>query len=285
MDITTIPAGTIVVGVDGSPSAERALDWAVDQAVREGRQLTLANGVDPTGSGWVDPAGVDHRAVLDALSDDGVTLLDRTRERLTARAPQLTVHRAVWMADPRVALMRLAEDAAMVVVGSRGRGPVRSLLLGSVSAAVSRHAPCPVVVVRPEHPVDQRSGVVVGADGEAHSRVTVEFAYRQASLRGLPLAILACPTRSGPDVTDDDLRLWATAPLSGLAEKFPDVRVRLEILPGLAADHLIRASERMDLVVVGAHNRGPLATLVDGSVTRAVVEHARCPVAIVPVAE
>lgn len=285
MDNTTIPTGTIVVGVDGSPSAERALDWAVDQAVCEGRQLTLANGVDPTGSGWVDPAGVDHRAVLDALSDDGITLLDRTRERLAARAPHLAVHRAVWMADPRVTLMKLAEEAAMVVVGSRGRGPVRSLLLGSVSAAVSRHAPCPVVVVRPGHPGVVRNGVVVGADGEAHSRATVEFAYRQASLRDLPLTILACPAGNGPDVSDDDLRLWATEPLSGLAEKFPDVRARLEIVPGLAADHLIRASERMDLVVVGAHSRGRIATLVDGSVTRAVVEHALCPVAIVPVSE
>lgn len=282
MDSSSIPAGTIVVGIDGSPSAERALDWAIEQAVREGRQLTLANGVDPAGSAWVDPASADHRAVLDALSQDGVTLLDQTRARLAERAPGLAVHRAVWMADPRVTLMKLAEDAAMVVVGSRGRGPVRSLLLGSVSAAVSHHAPCPVVVVRPGHPGVVRNGVVVGADGRPDSLTTVEFAYLQASLHDLPLTILHCATDSDHEVTEDDLRLRAIEPLSGLSEKYPDVRARFASIQGSAADQLVQTSQRMDLVVVGAHHGGRLSALA--SVSRYVVEHAACPVAVVPVA-
>ena len=54
MENSLIPSGTVVVGVDGSPSCERALDWAVDHAVRERRQLTLAHGFDP-----VRPSGPD----------------------------------------------------------------------------------------------------------------------------------------------------------------------------------------------------------------------------------
>ncbi|MBZ5739793.1 universal stress protein [Nocardioides mangrovi] len=269
MENSLIPPGTIVVGVDGSPSSDRALDWAIGQAVREHRQLTLAHGV-------ADPV------IVEVARDDAVELLDRTRAYVAERAPDLAVHETTWIADPRVTLLRLAEDAALVVVGSRGRGPVRSLLLGSVSSAVSRHAPCPVVVVRPGHPGLVRHGVVVGADGTSGSTATVEAAYRQASLRHLPLTVLHCAWDRTPDDTKDDLRIRAVEPLSGLAEKFPDVRARIEIAYDEPASELIEASERMDLVVVGAHHGGRFSTLVQGSIAQSVVEHAACPVLVIP---
>jgi len=265
MENTRIPPGTIVVGIDGSPSADRALAWAIEVAAHEHRPLTLAFGQD-----------------LDVLRDDGVAVLAAARARVAERAPELSVHEAVRETDPVTTLLRLAEDAALVVVGSRGRGPARRLLLGSVSAVVSKHAPCPVVVVRPGHPGLVRHGVVVAADGGLDSRATVEFGYRMASLHEMPLTVLACPSNPTPGATEDDLRLWATEPLSGLAEKYPDVRLTLEIVRRAAADRLVHASERMDLVVVGAHG-GRVSALIEGSVPRAVVERAACPVAVVPV--
>src|SRR3954451_2336881 len=171
MDNTVIPAGTIVVGLDGSPSADRALDWAIDHARRERRQLTLVHGLEP----------MHERA-------EALAMLDRARLHCLEVAPDLAVHAALWMADPRVALLDLGHSAATVVVGSHGRGPVSSVLLGSVGLSVTRHAPCPVVVVRPQHPGAVRNGVLVAAD--ERSRPVVEFAYRQASLRDLPLTIV-----------------------------------------------------------------------------------------------
>lgn len=280
-----IPAGTVVVGVDGSPSSERALDWAVDQAVCEHRSLTLAHGVDPAGSVWLDPAGVDHRAVLDAMHGDAVAMVARARERVAERAPGLPVEEVVWMSDPRVALLELSQRAAMVVVGSRGRGPVRSLLLGSVGVAVSRHAACPVVVVRPHHPGLVRNGVLVGVDGTETSLATVEFAYRQASVRRLPLTIMHCFWDARPDVTDEEVKLSVAESVVGLAEKFPEVSASTELVRAMADDALVRASEHMDLVVVGAHHGGALSALVYGSVASSVLEHATCPVAVVPVPE
>lgn len=286
METTVIPAGTIVVGLDGSPSAERALEWAVDQALRESRQLTLAHGVDPSGSVWVDPAGIDHRAVLEALRDDAKAVLGHAREQIAHRAPDLVVHEVVHMSDARVTLLELSERAAMVVVGSRGRGPIKSLLLGSVSLAVSREARSPVVVVRPGHPGVVRNGVLVGADGTDRSLPTLEFAYRQASLHQLPLTIMHCFWDARPGIEEEpvasDVRLVLAESLAGLGEKFPDVQARTELVRGMADERLVRASQRMDLVVVGAHHGGTLTTLLYGSIANAVLEHATCPVAIVP---
>lgn len=234
METTLIPAGTVLVGLDGSASSERALDWAIDHAVREHRQLTLVHGLEPTH---------EHREAREILT--------RAREHCHAVAPQLSVHEALWTADPRVVLHQLGGAAATVVVGSHGRGPVRSLLLGSVGLSVTRHAPCPVVVVRPYHPGVVRNGVLVLA--AERSRPVVEYAYRQAALRGLPLTVLR---------TSEDA-LGVAEAVAGLAEKFPEVRTRT--ITGDAAHE----SARMDLLVLGSDDVG-------------VVGHAECPVAVVP---
>lgn len=275
MDTTVIPAGTVVVGLDGSPSADRALDWAIGYAGRERRQLTLAHGLDPAGSVWLDPQGADHRAVVGALRDDAAALLDRARARVAEVAPQQPVHQALWMSDARVTLLDLATEAATLVVGSRGRGPVASLLLGSVGVALTRHAPCPVVVVRPSNPGLVRNGVLVGVDGTERSRPVLEFAYRQASLCDLPLTVVHSSWLDDADVV-------VAEALAGLNEKFPDVRATTRLINDSPADVLSQESERMDLVVVGAHHRGTAGTILHGSVTDAVVEHAACPVAVVP---
>ena len=94
--------------------------------------------------------------------------------------------------DPREQLLELSKRAALVVVGSRGRGKVRSLLLGSVGVALVRHSACPVVIHRPWNPGMVRNGIVVGADGSEESRSVLEFAYQQAALRNLPLTVLHC---------------------------------------------------------------------------------------------
>lgn len=282
MENTPIPPGTVVVGIDGSASSDRALDWAVAHAVRERRQLTLAHGVDAAGFVWTDPMGGSLQTAVDVMVDDGRGLVSKARGFVAELAPDLVVHESSLLSDPRVMLLELAKTARLVVVGSRGRGPVASLLLGSVGVALVRHAPCPVVVVRRCNRGLVRDGVVVGVDGGAGSRAVVEFAYHQASLRRLPLTILHCTWGSRPDATKDDVRLPISEPLSGLAETYPEVRARVEIVPGPPDEELVAVSRRMDLVVVGTRHRGRLSTVLNGSVSQSVVEHAECPVAVVP---
>lgn len=287
-----VHAGTIVFGVDGSESANRALAWAVDQAVAEHRALTLAHAISPADAMGLDLAGVDHR-VGEAMRTGGHELLRVARESVAERAPDLEVHEVLRVVDPRELLLALSTEAAMVVLGSRGRGPVRTLLLGSVGVALSRHARCPVVVHRPSNPGKVRHGLLVGVDGTAHSHAALEFAFAQASLRGLPLTVLhsfwdAQAAVAGPHRVDahssefEEQRLLIAESVSGMGEKFPDVRVEIELARGYPGDCLVLMGERMTMIVLGAHHGGAISRIMGGSAVTSVVEHATCPVAVVP---
>jgi len=291
VDAKQVPAGTIVVGIDGSPSSAAALAWATEQAALEHRQLTLVHTVQPvtfpsagatvggTGPGWariVDAAREGARAVLSGAT---TTALDRH--------PQLTVNVVLQHSDPRSTLLSLGETAAMVVIGSRGRGPVASLLLGSVSVSVSKHAACPVVVHRPGPAGGPRSGILVGADGSERSLPAIDFAFRVASWRSLTLTVLHCYWESTPLApamaeTDGSAEALVAESLAGMREKYPEVEVQVRLARGFADQHLIAASNDHDLVVVGHHPISVLNDIVYGSVAPQVVEHAAGAVAVVP---
>lgn len=140
--------GTIIVGVDGSPSSEAALDWALGEAaLRASRVVALAVsalpwslGYDPNWHADRDQVTADRRAEVEAA-------VAASRARVGA-ADDLEVEALVHLDErPAFVLITAAADADLLVVGSRGRGGFRGLLLGSVSTACVHHAPCPVVVV------------------------------------------------------------------------------------------------------------------------------------------
>lgn len=293
MDIKDVPAGTVVVGVDGSANSEHALAWAGEQAHLEHRGLTLVHAIGPSGAAWAEAYGMDHGLLLDAMRSEGQLILDRACTLAEQSHPGLEVHGVLRLTDPRIALMELSERAAMVVVGSRGRGPVRRLVLGSVSVAVARHSSCPVVLIRPHDRGAERHGVLVGIDFTERSNPALEFAFRQASQRALPLTVMHCfwdvtaAFKGMGPVGDDEPgveaeRLQLSQAVGGLPERFPDVQLTLKLVRGLADDCLVRAARRMDMVVVGVHTTRSLLGFFDGQVDRAVVGHAPCVVAVVP---
>ena len=185
-------SGTIVVGVDGSESSRPALDWAADQAVLEHRALTLVHGLGNPPAAWNDIVVALPDQVYAAIQADGQAVIDEARARVARRAPTLEVREVLEFVDARSLLLEQSKEAAVVVLGSRGRGPVRSMLLGSVAVAVARHASCPVVIHRPMKPGGVRRGILVADDGSSQSRPVLEFAYRQAELTKLPLTVMHC---------------------------------------------------------------------------------------------
>ncbi|HET7351621.1 MAG TPA: universal stress protein [Marmoricola sp.] len=291
MDNTT--AGTIVVGVDGSAASLRALGWAAEQAVLEHRPLTVAHGAGAMPPRWANAPLPDRETLRGMLERDGREILAEAHLLAEHKAPGVEVRELFRATDPRELLLQLSRDAHLLVTGSRGLGRLRSLLLGSVGVATSRHASCPVVVHRSGHPGAVRRGVVVGADATEESVAVLEFAYRHASLRRLPLTVLHCSWSSQGGVAGE----WLTAAqidvesekvalaesLAGLTEKYPDVVAHTEVTHGPAHEVLVRMSERMDLVVVGNHCLSRAERLVMGSVSTSLVEHAASPVAVVPV--
>lgn len=286
-----IPNGSIVVGVDGSKDADLALAFGAEQAALEGRPLTLVTALAPAVAMPADPGGMRSMFHVDDLTASGEAVLREARLAAEELAPGVTVHEVFLLDDPRRALLAATKQAAYLVVGSRGLGAVSRLLLGSVSSAVSRHAACPVVVVRPRPDGGTARGVLVGADATESSRATLEHAFRQASVRRLPLTVVHAywdartPEFLAHEVPDgiDETRVALSAAMAGLREKYPDVDVSTELARGLADEALVELSKEADLLVVGAHHGSRLSAIVLGSVASVVVEHAHCPVVVVPV--
>jgi nucleotide-binding universal stress UspA family protein len=289
-----IDQGTIVVGIDGSKPSGRALHWAAEQADAEHRALTLVHAIPAAAPAYPNAGMITIGDAREALEASGHAMLAAARTEVHQHRPGLEIHLVLQYADAAGLLERMSATAAMVVVGSHGRGPIRSKLLGSVSVRLVRHAHCPVVVVRPGKVGTVRNGVVVGLDARLESQPVLEFAYREASLRGLPLTLLhgtSAPASGTLEAVyvpmtpqEREAGLLALAEVvSGMTEKYPDVRVTTDVLDGQPEDLLVRIGERMDLIVVGSHQAHGLERVLFGSVSVAVVERATCPVAVVPV--
>ena len=286
-----VPTGTIVIGVDGSTSSEHALDWAVDQALAERRPLTLVHALGNPTPAWTDLVLANPKMAYASIERDGQEVLTAAATRALKRGPGLQLHQVLEFVDPRSLLLDQSEKAAMVVIGSRGRGPVRRLLLGSVGVALARHATCPVVIHRPSGEDAPKHGILVAADGSPASRPVLEFAYHEAEARRLPLTVMHCfwdiqsvttVAYGGGHVDRETERLELAESLAGMAEKYPDVEVHETVAHGLPEVLLATAGETRELVVVGAHQGSKAQQLMFGSVSLHVVEHAHCPVAVVP---
>jgi nucleotide-binding universal stress UspA family protein len=139
----------IVVGIDGSKEARRALEWATEEASQRGGHLHLVHTYEvPTA------VGVHYSGVVDT-APFAKRAQETARERMAKALDEVPVpegvsrtHETVEGMQPAPALIQRAADADLLVVGSRGRGGFAGLLLGSVSQQCAAHAPCPVVVVR-----------------------------------------------------------------------------------------------------------------------------------------
>jgi nucleotide-binding universal stress UspA family protein len=292
--ITEVPFGSVVVGIDAARSSGCALDWAADRAALDHRDLVLVHG---TGHPTVDAgpsagfARPDPFELYDDLASAGRAILHCATTRAVLRQPALNVHQAVLRTDPGEALIELSERAAMIVVGSRGRGHLLSLVLGSVSEDVAGQAACPVVVVRPPHEVHPRSGVLVGTDGGPDSVDVLQTAFHEAWLRRVPLTVVHTVWHAGPvavpasadAVEPGALRRSLAVAVAPLAERYPEVPVDFEVGRGIPAEFLTAAAADQDLVVVGHHQRHGFDRVMHGSVALAVLEHATTPVVIVPV--
>jgi nucleotide-binding universal stress UspA family protein len=294
-----IPADSIVVAADGSDHAGRAVHWAAEQAFLERRPLSVVTTVhapDVPTSAWIGPGAV-HPFNPQQLLEGARALAQEAADLALHLHPGLDVSGVARVGDPRQVLVEISRNAHLVVMGSRGRGVFRSKVLGSVSAAVSRDAGCPVVVCRPQGGAGEaQRGILVGADGTPESLPVIEFAFHQASLMDLPLTVVHAVWDSvgavhGPVMVSpresglDEYRVLLGESVAGISSKFPEVPVDLRLARGMAEDCLSDTTSLWNLIVVGRHPVDSLLRLVTGSVATTVVERSQTTVAVVPQAD
>ena len=138
---------TIVVGVDGSEGALAALRWALREARMRGAKVRLVHA-------WAYPEVSTYHQAAHLLeipfAEDAARLLDRVVEEAASDAEGLEIEKVVVEGEGAPSLVDAAQDASMLVVGSRGLGGFAGLLLGSVSQQCAQHARCPVVIIPPD---------------------------------------------------------------------------------------------------------------------------------------
>ncbi|MFJ4007423.1 universal stress protein [Streptomyces sp. NPDC090023] len=278
----------IVVGVDGSESGLRAVDWAADEAALRGAPLRIVYA-----SRW---ERYEEAALADESVEPREEILERgfvetAARRAGLRRPEVLIATFVLAEDPEYALVRESDLAGVVVLGCRGRGGVTEMLLGSVSLAVAGHAHCPVVVVRGVREDTPAGGVVLGVGEEPEAPVTQRFAVEEARMRGVPLhavrawrhphAATGHPLLAG-EPAHFEQRQAVKMLEEALGEIPSDLEVERHTVEGNARDALVDLSRGADLLVVGARRRHGRFGLQLGRVTYGVLHRAACPVAVIP---
>ncbi|MEU4570665.1 universal stress protein [Micromonospora sp. NPDC023956] len=276
----------VVVGVDGSPASLVAAEHAARAAALRHRPLHLVHGyLHPLGYGVpINPYDVG----LPEPSEEADAMLDRVATDLRGRWPELTVETRQVAGGPGATLVEESRRAELVVVGSRGLGGFAGLLLGSVSSQVAGHAHCPVLVVRPaDREVTVAGPVLVGVDGSELGELAVGQAVEEAARRDVPLVLAHVVAPDTQPVTRDaaaggepaDRLVAETA--ATVRQRHPELAVTERVVRAAEpASALVEASADAALVVVGSRGRGGFTGLLLGSVSQALVQHARCPVLV-----
>lgn len=286
----------IVVGVDGSEHSAAALRWAAREAELHGGTLTavlvwdLFNQRHPDGTKRFDPEYDDAHA--------DAALLAAIESALGPEAAASAARRPVCDV-PAQGLIEAAKGADLLVVGARGLGGFRGLLLGSVSQQCLHHAPGPIAIVHPPREDGPEGGaerVVVGVDGSDTSRAALRWALTEASLRQATLEAVHAwevPVVYGPVVgafpyDTKAVETGARELLDELVDQAlatvdaPGVTVERAAAPGGAAARVLDAAEHASLVVIGRRGLGGFGRLLLGSVSEHVARHAPCPVVVLP---
>ena len=284
----------VIVGYDGSEHSSMAVDWAAAEAVSRGVPLTLVAATTIPLEG--------KRFGGSVLSPDAIDdLLERLRVATESRAdesrsahPGLDVDVKVALGSPSSVLVEASANAALVVLGSRGMGGFRGLLLGSVGVQVASSAACPVVVIR-KVPGESAKTIVVGVDGSELSLAALDFAFDMADRRGWSVRavhawevpaydVIAAPAGPPPfDVAEFEAaeqRAFAES-LAGLRERHPGVPIDEVMAKGQSVRAILDSSDDAALIVLGTRGRGEFLGALLGSVSQGVLHRAKAPVAVV----
>ncbi|PZG95262.1 stress-inducible protein [Streptomyces sp. NTH33] len=295
---------TVTVGLDGSPESRAAAEWAAREAKLLGVPVKLVHVWEPVPEPMAQaplPGAETHRHWAEKVPREAAEGLRLRHSGVEVITEQLT-------GPPAESLVKAAQEADLLVLGSRALGGVGGFMVGSVGLSVVAHAERPVVLVRAgeqaadEHEMDPAGvpsaatgfrPVVLGLDTAAPDEELIRFAFEAALRRGTSLRVVhgwypppyygyGVPADAGlygslaateATALTDVLRPWR--------QKYPDVGVAEVSRPGSAAHLLVTAAKDASLVAVGRRvRRSPFGAHI-GHVTHAALHHSTVPVAVV----
>lgn len=303
---TSVPAGyPILVGLDGSTNAELAMWWAVDIAVATKRPLRLLTCYSlpvmvglGAAAGYMGPMLTSEE--IKEIDDANRAMLDGARAKVLEAHPALTVELFLDQGSPAAALLKASEDAALIVVGTRGIGSGQALLLGSVSYAVAHRAHCPVLLVPDTSERAAGGKVVIGVDGSENSNQAARWALHFAEALKRPVEVVTAwqyPYAAmspeigmvmGPDI--EELRHAMKRDAHTLAEEVKKhlsvdehshTSISTDVVEGSATEALIDHAQSKDILVVGSRSRSMVVSALLGGTSLAIAHRSKCPVVIV----
>ena len=281
----------VLLATDGSRSAQAALELVAGIAWPEGTSVRVLQVLPPLSIVELRPG---QREALDVAARNGLHQLAEPLRRAGLVVDEL-LPRGATVADLIVAEAR-ASNAQLIVIGNRGHGPL-GMLLGSVAAAVTDSAPCPVLVARGSH----LGQILFAEDGSDSAFEARRLLATWPIFRGLPVRVLSVahvtrPFRSGITAAVFEDARRAEAELLAEArhahehlanETAEQLRVgglhaEAEVREGDAPEEIVAAAERRsaDLIVMGSRGRSGVTRAVLGSAARHVLQHARCSVLV-----
>lgn len=274
----------LVVGVDGSDHSRAALRWAAAAAqVASVPVRAVQAWTHPRSS--VVPGGPD---AAPATEMDERTERDIAALAADVLGPSSAVKSQALRGPAAGAIMQAVTAGSVLVLGSRGRGGFAGLLLGSVSQECVEYAPCPVVVVRHEHPLADGEVILVGKDGSDGAQQALEWAHTLAGVTGADVRAVHAwqPTISErPPRMGQRLRSQAVRAVEGWTQQVSD-QIETQEVEGDPRDVLVNAARDVGpaLLVVGRRGAGGVRSTLLGSTANHLVRHSSANVAVVPVA-
>ncbi|MEE6282448.1 universal stress protein [Georgenia sunbinii] len=276
------PAGSVLVGTDGSAAADVAVDWAAAEATRRSTGLHILYAFP-----WLTRARAWEFEPPPEITENGNRVVAAAKKRVEENHPGLAVSTEVRIEDPAMALVTSSESAVVTVVGAQGMGAGSDSFLGSVSQKAAAHARSAVVVVRADADLDPDRPVVVGMDPNEGAPEAMEYAFEEAARRGQRLVVVqgSQDDAAFPDFPDavisghydagaSEAAKLTSDRLTAWHKQFPDVPVELRLVRERPVKALVRAGDESSVVVVGSRGRGGLVGLVLGSVSRGVLNGA-----------
>jgi nucleotide-binding universal stress UspA family protein len=266
----------IVVGVDGSQPADRALVWAADEAARHGAQLLIVHCGDV----------LTRRArVLADVPDHSHEVLREAVATAIDASDACNISTLLRDEQPASVLVELTERARMLVLGTHGVSRMTGALLGSVAHWVAAHARCPVVVV----PEDWRAPiagearpVAVGVSGSPSGRDAVEFAFIEAEHANVPLvAVRSCAETDRASSVREQHQALLTEIVEAAWARYPDVQVVTELSSAAVYEALRAAAASASLLVLGSRHAPDNRFARLGPASSRLLHSSACPVAIV----